>query len=466
MNKKLKNILSSLFPKHSEEYLVDYYKNLLQDIKKHARDKKEYEYTINRLCMFLDSEHSIGKYGDIFRSKFINNKYTPERLVKMETTEFLPEIFMSMIDMDKQKELLDKIERLLHTDTDKETDTIHITSAKRLPEICNTPYWNIDRPNIIICKENGLFYCLDLVKLLESINERDVALNYETGNPISKEIEKNLRIRYKKELDDLSNGKELSFTYIPTEQELDDLTMTLTNLKELYNKIDKKYLSEKGKRAIPLKEYNKYVPIVTRRKFNRLSTEEFSVEFITWLETNIEDIEFRINQLSKPLPIDDEPLEHTIEQKVNEQIENVDIHDSLLKFIEQKVLIDNSIITSLIDNYKNRLDTSKKQVLLNLDKSDKTAEERIVLNECLNEINTILSNLNDSISSFPGLLGLLREKLDRVNDLVDAYSSITLRHVLEPELNSIDIVSLQKEQQQLQNEIMRIEQLELQYNIK
>lgn len=237
----IRDLLSNLFGVSTEEDLqqVEFGLEINKLAKKieeiiHA-EKAEYYKKLAMLTIFLNSADPIGQYAKLYQLKVSQGVYTPEIFVNMSIQEILPEIFSNpKTDDAVKRELLSQINTAINTkkaalerNIPREVEYLKDPSKKRLlaprepqlpsinkasvvessKDICYNSSADIKAVNIIICKEDGKFFCLDVQKLIQELATKGTASNYITSKPLKDDIKSNLLIRYNKEITRIKNGE-------------------------------------------------------------------------------------------------------------------------------------------------------------------------------------------------------------------------------------------------------------------
>ena len=460
LDRKLYSLFEEIYNGYNENYIQKKYEE-------YANLSKE---RIQLLLILFDYEHPIGSHADTFRSQFINGYYTPEIIETIEIPELFPEIFHNLLFEEwdnSQKEMYKMILDEIQTKPGKKNVSKiqrmkYKKQAKTIPEICNTPFWNISRPNTIIIKQDGYFYCLDITKILERISNENPLTNYELNKPLPMYIENKLKLRYANEIKQIKEGTYVELKHSATEKEKTDLLDTLEKLKTYRANLNEEKVIKKGIQILG-KIPNTIIPLIIQKRLRK----EPGQNTIQWLDTNIEFIQNTIEYMNKENIEEKEEETETIEQEIKEEealgINKKDIRTHPAEYFIQKHILSNRFLVSdIIENYKKRLNLLKNEIFEQL-KDVENVNERKKLNDYLKDINKINHQIDEKISSFPGLIDILNDKLKIVQDIIDSSNSIQLRIVLEPELNYYDINNLRNQEKTILDEISKIEQIQFEY---
>lgn len=192
-----------------------------------SADGSRYYDHLARLAIFLSVSDPIGRYAQLFQTKAAQGVYGPERLLEMELSEMLPEVFLNRNNSDAvQAEILSQIEgailakktalqRSIPREIEYQKDptkkrrffaeshvAVSIDKSQTLPakDICHNPSWDIKAVNIIICKEAGKFYCLNVEKVIQELGTAGTATNYLTGKSLHEDVKASIQKRYAQEI--------------------------------------------------------------------------------------------------------------------------------------------------------------------------------------------------------------------------------------------------------------------------
>lgn len=234
--------------------------------KEYQKRPQDYIRQVAKLSIFLDPKHHVGQFADTFRSKMLQSTYTPERFFELDISDMLPEVFLNPKASTKEK--LEIYRGLNQQIIDRTSDLVEdfnfvldptatrATRAKTIQpayldkkisqqkvdikDLCENPYWKMKKVNMIICKESGKFYCLDIETLLVDIAKTDTAVNYFTESPLDPEIVDNLKNRYRNEIAEIkdSNFEAVSVGYRTDAEKIDlaDTLQKLQSFKVIFNK--------------------------------------------------------------------------------------------------------------------------------------------------------------------------------------------------------------------------------------
>lgn len=242
-------------------------KILEEDMYKEYRKRpQDYIRQVAKLSIFLDPKHHVGQFADTFRSKMLQSTYAPERFFELDISDMLPEVFLnpkaSTKDkleiyrglnqqiIDRTSDLVEDFNFVLDPTATRATRSKTIQPAyldKKISQqkvdikdLCENPYWKMKKVNMIICKESGKFYCLDIETLLVDIAKTDTAVNYFTESPLDPEIVDNLKNRYRNEIAEIkdSNYEAVSVGYRTDVEKIDiaDTLQKLQSFQVIFNK--------------------------------------------------------------------------------------------------------------------------------------------------------------------------------------------------------------------------------------
>lgn len=306
--------------------------NMYNEFKK---DPREYLRQIAKLNIFMDPKHYVGQFAETLREKMLQSIYTPERFFNLDVSELLPEVFLTPKANDAEKlDIYRQINELIINNIDdlvREFNFILDPTANRptrpkpalpvnidrkikgvqvdIKDLCENPYWKMKKVNMIICKEKGKFYCLDIEQLLQELATDNTATNYFTQTTLSQEIIDNLKNRYPKEIQEIKQTGVVPSIGRRTAKEMIDISETLIQL-ELFKKVfNKKEMLESislfslvqmedtsvgGKAgllgAIPpsiLENFENYL--------DTMSIQDFSLRVNKWLDNSIDEIKDILN---------------------------------------------------------------------------------------------------------------------------------------------------------------------------
>jgi len=494
---------ASLFAQLFEKQVHDQFKTM----------PPKYFYNIAKLKLFLDKDHPVGQFAKLFRIKALQDIYTPKRLVEMDITEMLPEVFLNPRSTPAAKlDLYQQIYAMINAEKRELTDVIASTldpTAQRRPpvklaiaedvtkaqikrnevpvkKLCENPYWNIKEVNIIICRDEGKFYCLDIKRLLTELANTGVATNYYTGNELSKEVTDNLRNRYAREILEISKGNDPKVGE-RTSAELQDLV----SIKEELQKFKMNLNETENKNKVLLYGIDEMddgsdngfsvIPQLTVRKFEEYLDEEpyAGLERInTWIDENVSyingvlsenqpdnfflDNENIIDDADADIDTDNFFLDKAQMQSSNRTPTPDDLKGYQQRIINERILVPDSISLIIFTDYINRLETIQQTILDDL-QTTSSPIHRDELNSTLLDLNKQLKIVRNMSRTIRGIIELLQEALSqRVNDL-DKYSADIGMQNIYPEnvvASQTEINNLKESIGQIQNEIAYLEELD------
>lgn len=469
--------------------------------KDYSDDLKEYLRQVAKLQLFLDPKHYIGQFANLFRSKILQDVYPPERIAHLDIPDMLPEVFLNPKATQAQKlDIFQNLNRLVkeqRENLEDEYKTILDPSARREPrkrlfavkrvdkmieknhvdvkDLCENPYWKVKKVNMIICKENGKFYCLDIQELLTELAKNGTATNYFTKKPLPQEIINNLRARYSKEITEIKGGEEITLGK-RTEKENVDLEETLKELEEfqeIFNEpkvlnlvelfgldsVDDPRVGEKG-------TLDKIPPLIQEEFEVFLDTMEFkkAVEQINlWLDSNIDEIkkilgtEKEEDQVEKVL--NSEPIQLVPEESPEELSRRAKLAEQ--KLIKEQILVPDTVSTFIYNYYINRLRTIFKTVYRKL-KTVTNIGERDKLQHQLADINKNIKDVRERAKSIEGILSLLESALTVNKDTLESITEESGMGMIYPEESTVakeEQEYLLKFNTDLEEEINYLEQL-------
>jgi hypothetical protein len=450
METLLKMVFDKVYDRVSQEYINTFYEGLLDNVE----NEHKILYHISRLDIFLDPTHFIGEHANLFRSRFVNDRIEPEVIVTMKTEDFFPELFTVTQDKTIINDIEDEIIRNMKklkgkTIKDKYKNKNVLKKQKQLPEICDTPYWQIARPNTVIIKENGYFYCLDIVKMVDSFIKNGYFSNYVTGKQVDDDTEYRLRLYYNKEIDLVRKGESLNTLIVMTDDEFTDLENTLKKLVKL-----REYVIKNGERINGLKTKKVYndIPKLFRKTLEDITDNREKIEkLLEWLDENIEMIENTMEKRKTPVDEEDIELIDRVPEEYetqNEQEENI---------IKKYILTEKSIIKNIIDNYMLRIDALETTLKDNL----KLLNNKIDTIKSLNELNELKDGLIKQTQSIAGLKTILKDRIERVIELIDNATIMNASRILESDIMLSETTELKQTLINYMNELERIESIEI-----
>lgn len=408
------------------------------------KNYNQYLENLTKLIVFLNPYHYIGQFAKLFQEKAIQRVYEPSRLVSLDITDMLPEIFLNpkldeakKVDMYQQISIeLKKIQETLYLDP--------MTSRKQKPnlaeneqrvtksinkhkvdvkDLCENPYWTMKRVNMIICKESGKFYCLDIEKLLVELALTGSVKNYLTNNPLPDDIKTNLLTRYSKEIDEIKTNKSTPDIGVRKSSEIIDLRKTLDSLikfKEVFNSTKmQKAIDVFGLNSMNIEKYGgekdllKTIPPLILEKCyeweDKLSNDDFVVKLNVWLLQNIRELNDIVEKSS--IEIDYDTL---IQNKspINNKpptIEN--------RIVKSKILEPGSVSFRIYNNYMQRFETLSDTILNKL-RQTQTRTKRAELNEQLKKTNSFIKQLRMKGRTIDGVISILEEAIQKYTNIL------------------------------------------------
>lgn len=428
----------------------------------------EYTRAITKIRIFLNPKHYIGEFSNLFRSKALQNVYTPDRLYQLDITDMLPEVFLnpSVSTADKLyiyqslsstivsennnyiidiNNILNPTQRRLTYNKKPISSTIKMLDKNKrvVRDLCSNPYWKMKEVNMIICKDNGKFYCLDIEKLIAEIAEKNTATNYFTKKILAPEVIDNLRNRYKDEIEELKQNHKIEIGE-RNNSEIASLFTTLDKLQELYDVFNTPNILEDIKTFYDLnvvenpimggkKGILSVLPTMIRERFNNyLKSAEDPDEAIKkindWLLENISFIDKAINE--------PEETSSKIEAEINfkeEAKQSATFNSGEEDYIKQEILKEGTISSEIYNKYINRLESMHEAILKDL-KIATAIPIRNNLTTLLTDVNTQLKNLRMKGRSIRGVISLLESKLENVEKkLVNVKESIGMEKIYPPQ---------------------------------
>lgn len=457
---KLKGLYKNILDIPLNDVPMEPVKDIEQALfEKFGTDPHGYMVALTRILLFANPKSYIGQYAKSFREKLLQGVYDPERLVELDLTDLLPEIFMNPNSSQaKLLELHSSIEKSVMEETADVVADINVTidpTGKRIKipvrdhtqlrkqlgnnqvdthKICGNPYWNMKKVNTIICKQDQKFYCLDIEELLVQLAKGDTAKNYFTNKDLSKEINDNLQKVYKKEIQEISkNGGKKVSVGSRTMSELETLEKTLDHLEYLADLMKDQDVVDavavfgleffEDNKNIERKDAIESIPVLTREEFDAIISkkpEKGAIEFRDWLNDNITVIK---DILAKDEVESDTEVE--IVKKDSGAIvvpEYIADRDRESAFVKQEIISDGSMSKFIIDDYLSRLDDANKTARDQM-KRIVDVEKRQEKNTEIREINETIKKLKNEAKTINGIIIILDSYLNglkqKVVDLED-----------------------------------------------
>ena len=407
-----------------------------------------YEH-LAKLAIFLDKTNPIGKFAELFQNKVFQRVYTPERLIALELSEIVPEVLLNPnMDDASQGNTLLKIEEAIAAKaaflkeiipheiekkdpTKKQNphkvhaeekfiplDTINAIPAK---EMCDNASWGIKAVNIIICKDQGKFYCLNVENLLQELAKTGTVSNYFTGKPLHAEIKENLIKRYSGEVEKIKAGSSVEIGKW-TEQDISHIKKSQSILKEIQNNMkDNKDISE------PVKK----LPFLERKN---VSSE--------WVEEKLGEIAKIVP--SKPeTPLPGVELTARSKKVPESKVERLEV-----QVVAEQVLKKDSFAYKLFEMYRSRLNVMRDTIFKTLEKTvDQTS--RNVLSKKIADTYSLIEKLNREMKTFDGVISRIEEEIRLKEAKVAGIASAIGMNMIIPN----DLLVAQQEKENLQKYI-------------
>lgn len=474
--------------------------DLEKELYKNYTDKpSDYLNQLAILTIFMDPKHHIGQFAKLFRTKAYQGIYEPARIAKLDIADILPEVFLNPdTEQSAKLDIHQSIVKIIQ-DTSKQLERSILTSLnpykKLKPEkkmytkyaidkklknstvdvkdLCENPYWKMKKVNMIICKENKKFYCLDIQQLLGELAEKNTATNYFTGKKLNPEITSNLRKRFSAEIEEIkttNNPVEIGGREV---DELVDLENTLEKLRKFKTTLNQPDMLESvelfgiGMLEDPSvggsKDILNSIPSMIQQEFDKYLTDseyKTAIEQINmWLDQNITEIENILKPAEEPDTEESPEIDFGIAEESPEPY--VDIaKQAEEKLIKDTVLVPGRVTKAVYDDYLQRLLAANKTVMEALKiTGDITARQE--LNSRLYEINSQLKELRGNVRSIQGLIYLLQSAIKSQTARLETIKKPIGMQLLYPtdEYSKEEVHELEKFISNLQTEIGYLEQL-------
>nr|QBK87592.1 MAG: hypothetical protein LCMAC201_05050 [Marseillevirus LCMAC201] len=443
-------------------------------------NKKPVDYVkqISKLQIFLDPKHYVGQFAKLFRAKSLQNVYTPKRLIQLDITDILPEVFLNpKADPAVKLNIYQNINRLISEGTSRIGDDMNMIldpSARRptqpkpirfnnkliaknqrdVKELCANPYWDMKQVNMIICKEDNKFYCLDIEKLLKELAIKNTVTNYITGKKLNQEIIDNLRSRFPTEIKDLAANEVITIGSHTFEEEI-DLNKTIQKLEEFQTILNNETVIKnialfgldfiEDPRTGGKKDILNNLPLLIQELFGEyVYTENIDTamdKINQWLSQNISDIKDIIDQISSG-GIEDIPSES---EEIIARMEPA--------LVKTEVLRENTVSFTVYNDYLKRLELAHSTIYETL-KNTRSLESRESLNELVMDINTKLKEVRAKGKSIKGIISLLKSSLETNNEKL---SKLTERGGMELLYPEVEVVQQEKDELEQFNKNLQIE---------
>lgn len=465
---------------------------------------KEYIKQVAKLQIFLDPKHYIGQFSKMFRIKILQNVYTPDRLLRLDITDMFPEIFLSpKSDTATKLEIYQHINRVINKNTDvlREQYNFILNPTDRRPakiipmvplavtnkiahntmdikDLCTNPYWKMKKVNIIICKEDNKFYCIDIEKLLLELAQTNTATNYFTKKSLSQEVINNLRMRYATEIDEIKHTGDSVAVGTRNDSEIIDLEQTLKRLKEFQTIFNKKTVLENiktnGIDSIEdpsvggVKNILENIPDMIKEEFSEYYEEKEFNAFVEqvnlWLASSIDEISTIINVHNG-----------TYKEKYDDHIDEIDklfdesyelkaefpSADTEERLIHGDILQSGRISSKVYNDYVERLKILYKTVSEDLKVTSDLAL-RSKLHDHLVQINKQLREVRKKGNTIKGIIELLQSSLNSYNGWLEKLSKTNGMSLIYPDESTTSPeqkLKLEQYVKNLQTEIAYLEEL-------
>jgi hypothetical protein len=449
----------------SLENALHQYAESLQQTNKPAKLKKliknkAYAKRLEILKTFLNPHSFLGQFAIFFQAKALQKVYPPKRLVELEFEDFLPEVYLSpkatpanLLALTQQLNsyfesagvnFLEAVKpgRIKFTGAVPElekTDLIENVQVD-VKDLCENPYWETKRVNMIVCKESGRFYCLDLEKLLAELSEHGTAHNYVTGKKLGSDIIANLKAMHNQE------------PKHRTGPEKEDLRQTLNSLQNIQTQLKDKQLRENIELfgITEIDDLIEDLPPTVKHKLAEVDDLEY---LETWLDENITNLSDEVSLeswLDEPIP---KPTHPPIEP---ESIKKLDPD-----YVKTHVLKLGTIVEKVYSGYLNRLIDAHKQISKSLETITNPGTRR-ELNTLLLDTNKQLAELRQKGQTIVGLISLVKESrnlnIKRNNEIIQ---QIGMKRIYEPDLQTAqqERQELEKIITELQDEVVRLQSM-------
>lgn len=450
-----------------------------------------YHHQLAKLLIFLDPQNFVGQFAKMLRIKALQNVYTPVRLVQLDVTEMLPEVFLNpganpavkldiyqrinSVIAEKVEEIgalykaylnpTVKLPQMMITKTAPKAGIIINKNKINVADLCENPYWSTKRVNMIICKEAGKFYCLNVETLLRQLAETGTAVNYYINQKLPAEIIDNLRKRYGTEIDAISKGENVEIGF-RTAEEIVDLERTVIELEEFRALLNRTTVMEGldlfGLEVIEDPNYDGVEGALT--KIPPLIKDQFIDEFNgdtgvalekmnIWLVNSIAEINGLING------DDDKDLDvGPVFAETSPQGNIAKLEEQLVK---TQVFVENSLSKYVYDDYIARTLGIRQGVIDEL-KDAQTMAAREKLNVSLREANTILKDFRSKGRTIRGVISILQAALAANNERIEQVESERGMKKIYPKGISPaqqEIDDLEEFNKNVQTEILFLEEL-------
>ncbi len=458
---------------------------LYKDYRKKPRD---YIKHVAKLVIFIDPTHHVGQFAKMFRLKALQNVYTPERIIQLDITDMLPEVFLNpKADPAAKLDVYQSINRLINDEGRNLTEYFNfiLNPTSRIPtrptivlkddtdklidenqtdvkNLCENPFWKMKRVNMIICKEDRKFYCLDIEKLLNELAATGTATNYFTKNPLSQEIIDNINSRYTEEINDIKSGKDADIGWT-TEEELVDLKKTVAKLTEFKENFNDS-LESIEIFGIDFIDTVKNVPPMVQEEFRQLleelSFDEAVKKVNEWVDNNIaEIIKLGAEEPAEPPQVTEVVVEtqQVTPQAFVTQPAFVKSSEAEEKLVKDQVLKENTVSFAVYNDYLDRLGIVRDTILDTL-KTTHGFSVRSELNSQLLQANKQLKEARAHGRSINGMISLLQSALNASNIKLENITQATGMGMLYPQ----QVEAAQQEKAELEQYVKHL-QVEIAY---
>ncbi len=496
------------------EQVVGIVKDIEEELYKEFNKKPvDYVRQIAKLDVFLNPKHYVGQFAKMFRVKTLQSVYTARRLIQLDITDMLPEVFLNpTADPAAKLDIYQNINRLISEAANdlrvqmnvaldptarrptqpkpirfEKTGKLIAKNQRDVKELCENPYWDMKKVNMIICKENSKFYCLDIEQLLAELAEKKIATNYFTGKELVQEVIDNLRTRFHNEIEELSKGQVVEIGG-RTLEEMVALEKTIQKLEEFRTILNKEKVIEHvnlfGLDSVEdlavggKKDILDNLPPMIRDLFDEYIDDDdidTALKKINdWLNRNIVYITDIVKGIkgSADQDLEDEeqearaPIEALVgEEEVlvapKEETSATQLEQEEEKLAKEEILKENTISFAVYNDYLNRLEILSKSIMETLQHTQ-NLESRETLNANLLEINAQLKEVRSKGRTIKGIITLLQSALSANNERLSKITAATGMEKLYPqqiEAAQQEKAELEEFVKQLQIEIAYLEEL-------
>lgn len=432
----LKEEMSKLTGEEQTDRFDEYSKKLESGI---AADN--YYHTLAKLLIFLNKNDPIGQHAAFFQNKVVQGVYTPERVLELDLQEILPEVFLNPQVSEAERDALSKavekaisdksasLEEEIHTEIEYMKDPSKKRAKKSAPavappkiekvmpvkEMCDNASWDIKAVNIIICKDGGKFYCLNIEKIIKELGTKGSATNYLTGKPLGEDVKSNLLKRYSNQI----ASKDFNIGEI-NNQDIVHLKKSQAILKEIQNNM------KAGKDISAAVE-----------KLPSLERDKVSAE---WVEDNLK----KMNPSKKATVVEEEPelvVKAHKETTTKEERKEAQV-------VAEQVLKKGTLAQKLFEAYRNRLDTIRDTIIKKM-KDARDPSLRETFGKKLFEVSGLIEKLEKEMRTFDGIIARLEEEIAiKTAVMTNIGNAIGMNMIIPNEL-----LLAQQEKENLQKQI-------------